>query len=825
MWKRKEIKFLSLLICVVLVLLSIILLRANKFSYGQLWSAPSTVKIMDTETAYEQKGDAELSYQAVKNEYESCQLILTATENVEAFHLYASDLKCGKNILSADNVEIYVQKYTTYDDTAYRNLYNEDPYIILPETSYREGNIPDALIPMEAANAYGENAIAAGHNGGLWVTIYVPKDTVAGVYEGKFKLEVDGAKGTEVLQVPVSIEVFDYILSDNITAQTLFSWRYDRVAVGELDGSLEMMKNYYEFFQDYRISLQSLPVGTLSGEEFVEHVEAYYDQLTTYNILSSVGDTFSGMSKVAIQEKVKEQILAVAAASTPNKNLLDKAMFYFIDEPDFTNARARAGVISQIQQLHTVLQGCVDSIKADTSGLYAEFQQIDNWEDSILNIPNMIPTPHAAWLIENESTEEAQALLNVLNCICPTYHTFNGRVDEFTALCAKYDIALWWYGCTIPPASYPTYHIGDTNLLSARSVSWIQSIYDIEGNLYWDAAAYTEAASENYNEYINMYENPYRKTGATRPAGDGFLTYPGAAYGIYGPLPSMRLMSIRDGMEEYELLEYMKELGKEETLQSFCSSICNGGTQMYADGEMGLDFTALRKELLNHISGTQTGEISVADEVFGTSNQAKGKVIIAPKDKGNIGNQAMTVNEEEGTERLLSFDSYANITGTSIRMSKLMGATRVNMNAEHITEGNASWKIIPEGDYGDDSSYPWFRMRCTSDSFASSNFDKYECILMDVYNDSDEEVSIRWSFTVYGMTGDYAVAEEVICNLKPNAWTTCKYDLTNDVDGKYCNFRDVEYMTVTFLDKKVSKDDVNSPLYFDNLRGELAGRK
>jgi hypothetical protein len=43
------------------------------------------------------------------------------------------------------------------------------------------------------------------------------------------------------------------------------------------------------------------------------------------------------------------------------------------------------------------------------------------------------------------------------------------------------------------------------------------------------------------------------------PAGDGCFLYPGAKYGHYGPLPSMRIMRMRDGIEEYELLVDLEE--------------------------------------------------------------------------------------------------------------------------------------------------------------------------------------------------------------------------------------------------------------------------
>ena len=571
-------------------------------AYGQVWSAPSAVKIERDDIEYANKREAVLSYQAVRNEYESNQLIITADKEVEHFELQVSDLKSGKEVLSRENITVYVEKY-------------------IPYSGYSgSGNMPDALIPMSAADEYEENTIKAGQNGALWVTIYVPAETEAGVYEGTFQLIMDGEKGEEKLDVPVSVEVHDYTLADEDTARTLFSWRYDRVAAGELDGSIEMMTRYYEFFLDYRVSLQSMPLETLSGEEYTDALLKYYDELTSFSILKTVGDVAHGLYDK--ETEVMEQILAVASVSTPEKNLFDKAMIYCIDEPNFTQEAIRKNVITNIGKMDAILQKCVDTIKADQTGAYDTFKQIENWESSILDIPNIIPIVSVAteWLLANENTEEGQALLEALSCIAPYFYDVNDEtIEQLNAMGEKYGIKLWWYGCLAPKAPAPTYHIGDDNLLSSRTVSWLQSMYEVEGNLYWDAAAYTNEADDIYNEYINVYEEPYRDTTTTYPAGDGFLAYPGAAYGIEGPLPSMRLMSIRDGMEEYELLQDVKEaletkvatfgstVNKDVVMDEFYSAVAADISYMYADGEKSLDFTALRTELIELVAGMNNG--------------------------------------------------------------------------------------------------------------------------------------------------------------------------------------------------------------------------
>lgn len=141
--------------------------KAYKMHCGEVWGAPCTTKIGQHEINYTDKREAALFYQAVRNEYESNQLIITAGKDIASFKLKVADLKKGKDILSRANVEVYVQKYSSYN-----------------ENVYGEGTMPDALIPMKAADTYRENEIKAGTNGALWITIYIPKSTKAGVYLG-----------------------------------------------------------------------------------------------------------------------------------------------------------------------------------------------------------------------------------------------------------------------------------------------------------------------------------------------------------------------------------------------------------------------------------------------------------------------------------------------------------------------------------------------------------------------------------------------------------------------------------------------------------------
>ncbi len=585
--------------------------RVTETSYGQVWSAPNTVKIQQSDIDYAGKEEAVLSYQAVRNEYENAQLFITAEKDITRYELQTADLKNGKEVLKSDNFTVYVQKYVSFIDAWYGS-----------------NILPDALIPMEQAAAYGENTLLTATNGALWVTVYIPKETNPGLYEGNFTLVIDGEKGEEKLDIPVSVEVYDYTLADETKAKTLITWTYEGSAAGEMNGSIEMMETYYEFFLDYGISLQSLPIETMSGEEYVASLQEYWDRITSNTIMVEAG-TF-GSYKENNPEIMVEQILSMAEKTTPEQNLFEKSMIYHGDEPDIRDEAKRQEVIDDGKKIQATLQSCVETIKADTTDKYAGLKKIENWEDYIVNIRRVQTMVEFAteWIIANAKTTEGKAFLESLNTI------FIKPIPEedivaLKEIAAEHNIEIWWYTCNVPAAPASNLHIGDENLLSPRTISWYQAQHDIQGFLYWRAAA---TINNTENEFNDVYTNPFYFQGC--PAGDGFLVYPGAAYGVYGPLPSLRLMSMRDGMEEYNLLRQVEEefASMEEVfgegfsvraaMNTFYSSLGEGVAKVYSDGENGLNFTKLRTELLKTVTSVDAGLTFVMGDVKVTDNIA-----------------------------------------------------------------------------------------------------------------------------------------------------------------------------------------------------------
>jgi hypothetical protein len=100
----------------------------------------------------------------------------------------------------------------------------------------------------------------------------------------------------------------------------------------------------------------------------------------------------------------------------------------------------------------------------------------------------------------------------------------------------------------------PDWHVDYPNGTYARIMPWLAWFYNFDGILYF-------AAGESWSSKTDPYTDIYRHSAN----GDGTLMYPGAT-GIIGgshgiPIPSLRLMYIRDGYQDYEYLKKLNDLG------------------------------------------------------------------------------------------------------------------------------------------------------------------------------------------------------------------------------------------------------------------------
>ena len=103
---------------------------------------------------------------------------------------------------------------------------------------------------------------------------------------------------------------------------------------------------------------------------------------------------------------------------------------------------------------------------------------------------------------------------------------------------------LWYYTCVVPRGNYANRFI-ELPLIQTRLLHWINFKYNAIGYLHWGL---------NYWEKDQLNVDASRDRGRL-PAGDNCIIYPGYRK-LYS---SIRFESMRDGIDDYQLLKMVEE--------------------------------------------------------------------------------------------------------------------------------------------------------------------------------------------------------------------------------------------------------------------------
>lgn len=846
-------KIRTFLICMILCLSMVLpIVGCNGQAEAEVivWEAPNTVKILrdiDYQGQYAYGDGASLTYELAQGESEGAQLILTAKTGLgRSYRLETSDLVSGTGAwLGQDLFAVYHQKYINVErpTSATANM----PL----------GYYPDALLPQEAAVAYNENVLADGQNRGIWVTL-TAKDAEPGLYSGNFTLIL----GEERIPVPVSVRIWNFEISEENHVRSSFYLFRDYLMNGELDCTPEMYEKYVDFLLDYRVSTESLPVFGDDLDSYIEYAKKYAadPRCSAYNLYMEVSNVQNPeINKFGPRldlEKFEKYIRALAENSTPECNLLKKLYFYVpgLDEPHTPTSDRMAETKLTNERIIDKLIEIADSYTA------AQLESFGLVRDDIVGIEHVVTAPY-------------RQQMEGVRTFCPLVSEFNsevGRLRQQQAAENAYPGAdgsadgfgtTWWYVANIPTTPYPTYHIDD-NLISSRIMSWMQMDYGINGILYWSTACYVEVSA-----YPVRPRDPYEDPNAFIMAqGDGFLVYPGAPYGIDGPVGSLRLESIRDGFEDYEYLytlrglletyaeKYNIDITFDEIVRKLYDQLYTG-TVPYTDPAVLKETRAELAGLIELLSGKAHAVISL-DEVDAMTSKAKvsvyaakGTEIEVPEgtkeifrgDSGEgivyryeinldqpINNFTATLTkdgESISVSRFLSnkvksvnaFDEEADLSiwevseGTDAQPGYENHHMDISLSEDFAQKGSAlKWEIRPyQGNSFENVTYKPYIKVSREDFFGTDMPDSVDTIEFWVYNDSKREVelSVRLEYAEGSSVRQHRIANVTLIE----GWNHVVIPKLYDITWEYLN----EVTSILF---EVSREDTDvQTLYLDNL--------
>ena len=493
----------------------------------KLWWAYNTENLMQ-DMEYPElmaQRDATMRFQCIRNDVESAQLMITPKKDIGSYDFRMVDLKnANGDVLSAENFEILAQWYTEITQS-----YNNEAYY---------GFYPDALVPMEAYQNKNCDTIAAGQNQAIWINANIPSDQAAGVYTGSGKLVLDG----ETYKIPFEVTVYDATMPAANNVKTQFAIWFDLVDEGEGEYTEELGEAYYDFLVSKRIMPTKAPDPIWSVHNLDAFVawsaEKAADPMVSAYSLPYTAETLDDGRKLVSRTRVMEVLSALAEknielreAGDSEIDLFSKAVYYLgsiCDEPSGER-------MITTRECDLIITQC----KAEVANQYFKEQYPDLY-DSCMSVPHIVTSAYNDQMVGSDTEGGVQTWCGQFQ----TWHSESQRESYYNRREnseREYGEGLWWYGCESPRVPFANFHMDDDGIVS-RLVPWMMFDYDVDGMIYWCVNYYQ-------TEDIYTYPSVYLDVN-----GDGQLLYPGEKFGIFGPVSSRRLESIREGMEDYECL-------------------------------------------------------------------------------------------------------------------------------------------------------------------------------------------------------------------------------------------------------------------------------
>jgi len=496
-------------------------------SASQLWVVSGLVRVGKTDTP---GAGSSISLSGARGETVDTQVVLQGpSSGLTNVNLSASALTGpGGATIPASNITLYREYYLSVTGTASYGGGSNPPL--------GSGTYPEPLIPFNdpetGASLCGSTAtlkacnasVSAGQNQPYWIDISVPRgatNSPPGTYTGS--ISITSAQGNAT--IPVTLTVWNFELPVQPSELSLFSsWP---PAAGNTVSTLAqaLMRNkvmgWVDAPDDAPSHIAKFGLNR-SGVDGSYHVQVQCN-----------GSYTSTPSRIPPKRLIK-----TAAARFPTDLGLD---LYVADE---TNNCPSA--ISTIKTISTMAHAASRDIKTIIA----------------LNTPD----PSLYDEGDGRSAIDHWVLLD--------------SVQQWPALPWTGPGDLWSYtSCNTGSGNTPEWMVDYPPINERIQAGFLDSTQGATGILYYRADGWT---SSNTIGSWNNVDTTACGGGFGRP-GDGIFVYPPAPIGSTEPAPGIRLKAVRDGIQDYEYAQILKNLGQTTFLNSVILPIATSWTDWTHD--------------------------------------------------------------------------------------------------------------------------------------------------------------------------------------------------------------------------------------------------
>ena len=174
---------------------------------------------------------------------------------------------------------------------------------------------------------------------------------------------------------------------------------------------------------------------------------------------------------------------------------------------------------------------------------------------------------------------------------CPLTSVYD---PELSAKLRQQGKQVWWYVCCGPRHPYANFAAMDYPSIEGRLLGWMTYGFQADGLLFWHVNLWhPNRIIDGTDPYLDW--KPQCVWGMT---GDGCLTYPTPA----GPVSSIRLENIRDGLEDYDYLALLADARGHDAAKQYVGRLVKSMTDFSRDPAA---LAAVRDEIADQIEAAR----------------------------------------------------------------------------------------------------------------------------------------------------------------------------------------------------------------------------
>ena len=476
---------------------------------------PSLEKVFK-DMQFQEPLSAEMNLSLAQGEYESAQIVIVARQDLVDVRILFTELRAvdGDAVIEADNLSYRVVGYVI-----------SRPYS-KPNDPWRP--YPEPLIMRESFD------VSSGENQPILITVHAPRGTPPGVYRGEIVVDPGNAPSSTVR---VTVRVWDFPLPDRCPLWVV-PWadygsavRYLGFGIDDHDKFLKFMRYDARLLARHNIRSMFIHPNLWKIEKVGDSCVVdfdYFDQVISVCQEEGIDRFCLFLAWDMFEEGwfpcSEESLLRKVAGHLREKGWLEQFLLYLKDEPDFSDP--------------------------ETLRKHKEYARI-------VKDAGFIYRGNALTWRAKGGLREVVGLQNVY--IFADYLTFDRNVASFADERRSSGDHIWWYTCGYPGVDPTMIAEPEMKVALIPLISWK---FNRDGYLFYA-----------YNLWRNREGDPWEQKGVSLP----WVVFPDPEKNLDHPLvPTMTLVSLRDGLDTYSYLWILDRLVKEKEAEGDVTSAEEG---------------------------------------------------------------------------------------------------------------------------------------------------------------------------------------------------------------------------------------------------------